>query len=360
MVKRQKTSFTVASFFSGAGGLDRGFEQAGFTVAYANEYDKHIWKTYEKNFPNVPLDRRDLNHVAAEDIPQIDGMIGGPPCQSWSEAGSHRGIEDKRGQLFHEYVRLIERKQPLFFLAENVSGILSSRHRDAFQRILESFAEIGYNVSYGLLNANGYGVPQDRERVIIVGYQTHVGKLFLPPAPSEEYVAPVLKDAIWDLRKTAKPAAEGSRPNRKLSLANHEYLVMDYSPMFMSRNRVRGWDEPSYTVQASGRQAPLHPQAPPMVRVSAEKREFVHGKEHLYRRLTVREAARVQTFPDDHVFLYDNVSYGYKMVGNAVPVEFAYRLASQIQTDLHGYTRTDREGPSRGTVVNYAQLRDVK
>jgi DNA (cytosine-5)-methyltransferase 1 len=284
-------------------------------------------------------------------------MIGGPPCQSWSEAGAHRGIEDKRGRLFHEYVRLIEAKQPLFFVAENVSGILSKRHDGAFQRILESFTEIGYNVSYGLLNANDYGVPQDRERVIIVGYQTQVGKFFLPPSEAEEYVAPVLKDAIWDLRKTAKPAKDGNRANSRLAVANHEYLVMDYSPMFMSRNRVRGWNEPSFTVQASGRQAPLHPQAPPMTRLSAEKREFVRGKENLYRRLTVREAARVQTFPDDHVFLYDNVSYGYKMIGNAVPVEFARRLALQIKEDLNGHTRTVSKKPSVGVIRTYAELR---
>ncbi len=347
---------SVASFFSGAGGLDLGFERAGFRIPYANEYDKNIWATYEANFPETFLDHRDLNLVEAKDVPTVDGMIGGPPCQSWSEAGTHRGIDDKRGRLFHEYVRLIEAKQPLFFVAENVSGILSARHEPAFRQILESFAEIGYNVSYGLLNANDYGVAQDRERVIIVGYQTHVKKFFLPPVSEENYTPPVLRDVIWDLRKTAKPARDNDKPNTNLRMPNHEYLVMDYSPMFMSRNRVRQWNQPSFTIQASGRQAPLHPQAPPMTRLSSEKREFVRGKEDLYRRLTVREAARIQSFPDEHEFIYRNVSYGYKMIGNAVPVEFSYRLASQIREDLLGVERRKAKSGKKGSVSTYREL----
>ena len=158
----------IASFFSGAGGLDRGFENAGFEVVWANEYDKSIWETYEKNFPKTKLDKRSIVKIEPADLPdEIDGMIGGPPCQSWSEAGALRGIEDHRGQLFFNYIDLIKAKRPKFFLAENVSGILAARHRPAFVKILESFAELGYNVSYSLLNANDYGVPQDRQRVII-------------------------------------------------------------------------------------------------------------------------------------------------------------------------------------------------
>lgn len=153
----------VAALFAGAGGLDLGFTQAGFEVPWANEYDKDIWATYEANFPNSKLDRRSITDVADDEIPEVDGFIGGPPCQSWSEAGSARGIEDKRGQLFFEYLRLIEAKKPLFFLAENVSGILFSRHNPALDSILKGFADLGYNVSYGLLNARDYGVPEDRK-----------------------------------------------------------------------------------------------------------------------------------------------------------------------------------------------------
>ena len=115
---------------------------------------------------------------------------------------------------------------------------------------------------------------------------------------------------------------------------NHEYMTGGFSSMFMSRNRVRSWDEPSFTIQAGGRHAPLHPQAPKMEFVEKDKRKFVEGSEELYRRLSVRECARIQTFPDSHKFYYKNISAGYKMVGNAVPPNLAYFLAKKIIEDL--------------------------
>jgi DNA (cytosine-5)-methyltransferase 1 len=329
----------LASLFAGAGGLDLGFQKAGFEVPWANEFDKKIWSTYEQNFVETNLAKKSIVDVDPSEIPDVDGMIGGPPCQSWSEAGASRGIEDHRGQLFFEYLRLLEAKKPLFFLAENVSGILFQKHGPALDRILGHFAELGYNVSFGLLNANDFGVPQDRQRVIIVGYQTHVGKFFTPPKGDVPENRKVLRDAIKDLADSAQPALESTYANENLEVPNHEYLVMGYSPIFMSRNRVRAWDEPSFTIQAGARHAPLHPQAPKMLAVGKDKREFTPGAEHLYRRLSVREAARVQTFPDSHVFSYSNVADGYKMIGNAVPVEFASRLAQKISEDLAGFEK---------------------
>ena len=111
-------------------------------------------------------------------------------------------------------------------------------------------------------------------------------------------------------------------------------MVGGFSSIFMSRNRVRGWDEQSFTIQAGGRHAPLHPQAPKMQLIEANKRAFIAGKEHLYRRLSVRECARIQTFPDDFIFHYDKIAAGYKMIGNAVPVQLAYYLASEIRTQI--------------------------
>jgi DNA (cytosine-5)-methyltransferase 1 len=331
----------LVSLFTGAGGLDLGFEKAGFNVIWANELDKTIWETFEANFPHTKLDKRSIIDIPLPEIPETVGIIGGPPCQSWSEAGAGRGIKDKRGQLFYEYIRILKDKEPLFFLAENVSGILLPRHRDAFQEILKRFKSLNYNVTYALLNAHDYNVPQDRKRVIIIGYHKKTGKKFEFPEKSPK--CPVLKDAIWDLRR-AKPAKDYNKTNDsgELWAPNHEYMNGGFSTIYMSRNRVRSWGEPSFTIQAGGRHAPIHPQAPKMKFVEQNKRIFIHGKEHLYRRLSVRECARIQTFPDDFIFKYENVADGYKMIGNAVPVEFARHLAQKIASDLQDFLQPSK------------------
>jgi len=324
-------SMNIVSFFSGAGGLDLGFKQAGFNVVWANEFDSTIWETYEHNHPTTILDKRSITQIQAHEIPDCVGIIGGPPCQSWSEAGAGRGIDDKRGQLFYDYIRLLKSKKPKFFLVENVAGILLPKHQKAFQKILAEFLALNYNVSYFLLNANDFGVPQDRKRVIIVGFTNELDKTFQPP--ETVLPKPVLKDSIFDLPE-AKPALEKNITNKNVTFPNHEYMTGGFSSMFMSRNRVRGWNEPSFTIQAGGRHAPIHPQAPKMELVGQDKRIFVQGKENLYRRLSVRECARIQTFPDDFLFKYHYLADGYKMVGNAVPVKFARHLANVIYSHL--------------------------
>lgn len=321
----------IVSLFTGAGGLDLGFEKAGFTVIWANEFDSKIWETFEHNFPHVKLDRRSITDVSVDEIPDCDGMIGGPPCQSWSEAGAGRGINDERGQLFYDYIRIIKTKQPKFFLVENVSGIISSRHKKSFEGFLKEFANCGYEISWKLVNANDYGVPEDRERVIIVGFRKDLKKKFEFPKPLKK--KPTLKDAIGDLPEPI-PALEKNKTNGKLKILNHEYMVGGFSPIYMSRNRVRGWDEPSFTIQAGGRQAPIHPKAPKMVKVGKDKMKFVEGHEDEYRRLSVRECARIQTFPDKYEFLYTDIANAYKMIGNAVPVNLAFELAKKIKEDL--------------------------
>lgn len=322
----------IVSLFTGAGGLDLGFERAGFHTIWANEYDKTIWATFEKNFPNAKLDRRSIVDINPNEIPDCDGMIGGPPCQSWSEAGAGRGIDDNRGKLFYDYIRLLKSKQPKFFVCENVHGILAEKHKEHFNNFLKEFENAGYNVVYKEVDANDYNVPENRLRVIIVGYRKDLNMTFEFPKPQE--YKPTLKDAIWDLRQ-AQPAKEYNKAwGDKLPTPNHEYMNGGFSTIFMSRNRVRGWDEPSFTIQAGGRHAPIHPQAPKMVFVEQNKRKFATGKEHLYRRLSVRECARIQTFPDDFIFIYTDVADGYKMIGNAVPVNLANAIAQKIMADM--------------------------
>lgn len=323
----------IISLFSGAGGLDKGFERAGFNIIWANEYDSTIWETFEYNFHNTKLDRRSIRNVPEDEIPECIGIVGGPPCQSWSEAGSLRGINDARGQLFYEFIRVLRAKKPLFFLAENVEGMLAKRHEEALSNIKKMFKDSGYNLSFRLINANNYNVPQDRKRVFFVGYRSDLNITF--EFPEMEKYKPVLKDAIWDLKDSALPAKEKNYTNGKNCIVpNHEYMIGGFSTIYMSRNRVRNWDEPSFTIQAGGRHAPIHPQAPKMTFIEQNKREFVKGKEHLYRRLSLRECARIQTFPDDFIFKYDNLTNGYKMVGNAVPVNLSYALANKIMEDL--------------------------
>jgi DNA (cytosine-5)-methyltransferase 1 len=325
----------IVSFFAGAGGLDLGFQKAGFNVVWANEYDKEIWETYEKNHPNTFLDKRSIVNIPADEVPECDGIIGGPPCQSWSEAGSARGIKDKRGQLFYDFIRILEAKQPKFFLAENVSGMLISKHTEALEGIKELFrnAGIGYELSFQMLNASDYNVPQDRKRVFFIGIRKDLN--FKYQFPTETFPKITLENAISDLKKTVIPALDFNNTNgNTCKIPNHEYMIGGFSTMFMSRNRVRSWDEQSFTIQAGGRHAPIHPQAPKMKFIEQDVRVFVPGKEKLYRRLSVRECARIQTFPNDFVFHYKKIAAGYKMIGNAVPVNLAHFLANSIKKQI--------------------------
>lgn len=327
----------VVSFFAGAGGLDLGFEKAGFDVIWANEYDKDIWETYEKNHLNTLLDRRSITKVESEEVPDCDGIIGGPPCQSWSEAGALRGLKDKRGQLFLDFIRILKAKQPKFFLAENVSGMLLPRHAAALENIKQLFKDAGYELSFKLLNASDYNVPQDRKRVFFIGIRNDLGFEFKFPELTFPKIN--LKEAIGDLEGSAIPALETNNTNgERCKYPNHEYMIGGFSSMYMSRNRVRGWDEQSFTIQAGGRHAPIHPQAPKMELVEKNVRIFVPGKEALYRRLSVRECARIQTFPDDFIFHYKKVAAGYKMIGNAVPVNLAKFLAQNIKQQIAAHT----------------------
>ena len=328
----------IASFFSGAGGLDLGFNNAGFETVFANDNWEGCWETFEKNH-SIEINKKSITEIKPEEVPDVVGFIGGPPCQSWSLGGAMRGINDSRGKLFYDYVKLIEAKQPLFFLAENVAGILSPTHHSEFLKIIEAFKEIGYNVSYKLLNAKYYGVPQDRQRVIIVGYHKKLGKSFDFPEANLRLFT--LKEVIGDLPNPMS-VKEKNKTNGKLKIFNHEYMNGGFSTIYMSRNRVRSWDEQSFTIQAGGRHAPIHPQAPKMKFLEQNKREFVKGNEHLYRRLSVRECARIQTFPDDFIFYYNDVADGYKMIGNAVPVKFAEAIAKKIMIDLRGIRLKDR------------------
>lgn len=360
--------YPLLSFFSGAGGLDLGFAKAGFQTLWANEYDKKIFPSYKNHFPDVLLDNRPIQEIPNQEVPKslgredVLGVIGGPPCQAWSAAGSKRGAEDPRGRLFFEYIRMIEYIRPTFFVAENVHGLIHKRNQESFSTILGRFAELGYNVQWKLLNAADFGVSQDRKRVIVVGYHKEkIGKTFKFPEPKgNDHLT--LKIAIGDLKDypintviaksskdlIANPFKILAQTHKKPSssktgiqnITNHDVSEGGYSPIFLSRNRRRNWDQPSFTILATDRHIPFHPDSPKMLKIGKDKMILSPNQEHKYRRLSVRECARIQGFPDDYHFLYAHPRDGYKMVGNAVPVPLATAIASKIMEDLRSQNVT--------------------
>lgn len=317
----------IISLFSGAGGLDFGFQKAGFNIIWSNEYDKAIWATHEKNFPLCELSKKSITEIDAKDVPDCDGIIGGPPCQSFSEAGAKRGTIDKRGQLFWDYIRILKEKQPKFFVAENVTGLMSQRHKDDLKNFIKAFSDAGYNIHYKIYNAYSYGTPQSRERVIFVGLHKSLNKTFIEPTVYDKKIN--LEDILTGMNEPV--ACKGGKKTPDL-IDSHEYMTGTFSSMYMSRNRVRKWTEPSFTILATARQIPIHPQAPAMIKLSKDRFIFKPGCEDDYRRLSVRECARIQGFPDDFLFHYNKIEDGYKMIGNAVPVPLAFAIAQQIKS----------------------------
>lgn len=320
----------VVSLFAGCGGLDLGFEQAGFKIVWANEFDEALHETYRLNHPNTILNTNDIRTLTGKDIPYCDGIIGGPPCQAWSEGGKQMGIEDPRGQLFFDYIRIVNEKRPKFFVIENVQGILEEKHRESLEVFMNLLTNAGYKITYELLNAADYKIPQDRFRVFFVGIRNDLKiKYYFPNAVCHNPIT--LRQAISDIIEKPRFYKDEIIRTEHPTRMNHDVYAGSYDAKYMSRNRVRSWDESSFTMLAQARNAPLHPQAPKMTFVSSSKRIFARGYEHLYRRLSVRECARIQTFPDSFRFVYTDVKVGYRMVGNAVPPRLAWYIAMQMK-----------------------------
>ena len=207
--------------------------------------------------------------------------------------------------------------------------------------------DAGYNITYELLNAADYKIPQDRFRVFFIGIRKDLANKFVfPNAVSIEPIT--LKQAIGDIVEAPRfycdEIVKGDHPER----LNHDVYTGPYDAKYMARNRVRSWNETSFTMQAQARNAPLHPQAPKMIYVSPSQRCFAKGYEHLYRRLSVRECARIQTFPDSFKFLYKDVKDGYKMVGNAVPPRLAWYLALQMKIAFADLMTISKEEKDQG------------
>ena len=332
----------VVSFFAGCGGLDLGFEQAGFQVVWANELDQSVRDTYIRNHPNTKLVLCDINNVRPEEIPDCDGFIGGPPCQSWSVAGKQRGLNDERGRLFLTYIDFIKEKKPKFFLIENVKGMLDVKFSDVFQDFVNRLFSAGYDVKWKLLDAVNYSIPQNRERLFLIGFRKELNINFEFPLPT--CTEPVtLRRALGDI--TEEPVRYSGKEKVVVNTqrSNHDVLAIEFGPFYYRGNRRRGWQQPSFTIHATADNIQLHPSSPKMMFYGHENWNFQKDKMSQYRRLSVRECARIQTFPDSFVFASDDIKATYKMIGNAVPPRMGKYLAQSILNALAGEYK-ERQG----------------
>ena len=313
--KDSREKYTVVSLFAGAGGLDMGFDNEGFKILWANDIDKDACETHRK-WSKAEVVQGDIGKIDFADIPKADIITGGFPCQGFSLAGP-RKIDDKRNSLYKHFVQLVEEKQPYVFIAENVKGILTLGEGNILEAIIEDFATRGegYDVYPTLVNAADYGVPQDRWRVIMVGFRKdlNVGEYTFPQA--------------FETRTTIEEAlAKIPEPKAK------DICQGAYSPRYMSRNRKRNWDQVSYTIPAMSKQVALHPSSPDMTKVGEDSWKF--GNKKSTRRFSWQEAAAIQTFPKDMEFV-GNLTSKYKQIGNAVPVKLAEVVAADVKRILN-------------------------
>ena len=324
----------LVSFFAGCGGLDLGFEQAGFDVVWANELEQHCRATYIRNHPKTEFVLGDICKIDPNSIPDCDGFIGGPPCQSWSVGGKQKGLDDKRGQLFIKYIELISAKNPKFFVIENVKGMLDKKFKDVFEDFVARLDNAGYDVQWALLDAVNFRIPQNRERVFFVGFKKEMNVMFTFPNPT--CVEPVtLERAIGDIEE--EPYFYSGRKKDKYvehKRPNHDVLASKFGSFYYRGNRRRGWQQPSFTINATADFTPLHPSSPKMMYFGYENWNFQKDKLDEYRRLSVRECARIQTFPDNFIFEYEDIKDAYKMIGNAVPPRLGNEIAKCILTAL--------------------------
>jgi len=330
-----KKKYKVLSLFSGCGGLDLGLEgnfvslgtkyaENPFHVIWANDINAKACKTQQLNFPNTEVVCDDITKVLENKLklPEADIVVGGFPCQDFSLAGKRRGLTVKRGQLYLSMAEVVRQVRPKIFLAENVKGLLSWENGLGIQTMINDFEELGYHVEYKLHNTANFGVPQTRERVIIIGIRKDIGNKVMWPkethsaTPEQTGLKPwvTLKDAIGDIEEEKKQSC----------LPNFGYSKAKLFPGTQG-NTVTKADRPGPTMRA-------------------EHHGNIEFHYSLPRRLSAREAARIQSFPDDFVFV-SSTTDAYRQVGNAVAPVFGWHLAKALEemlnNDLPG--RKDRQ-----------------
>ena len=302
----------VLSLFSGAGGLDLGLIQAGNTVIWANDIDANAVETYKKNI-GTHIVLGDIKNIDISKLPKADVVVGGFPCQGFSQANRFRMLDDERNVLYKFFYEVIHEKQPYFFIAENVKGILSLGKGEAIKQIILDFEAAGYYTDLHLVNMADYGVPETRQRVIIIGQRHDLGKdlLFKFPIPTHS------KEGENGLKRwvtIAEAIDHFPDPDLPNEIMNHEYSKYKVAYRDYTAHRKTDPDKPSPTILARGNGGGGVCAIP-----------HYNGK----RRLTVRESASVQTFPEDFEF-FGVLGSCYRQIGNAVPVLFARLLGQEL------------------------------
>lgn len=318
----------MASLFCGCGGMDLGilggfdflgvsYPRSAFDIVYAVDNDAYCTKIYNANFEHK-CQVKDVREIIPEQMPDFDLLVGGFPCQSFSISAQNPprlGFKDERGMLFFEMVKILKTKKPRAFIAENVKGLLSANNKQAFPMILKEFSEAGYHVQYHLVNASKFGVPQKRERVIIVGFQDERDEAMFKFCCLNSASA-VLGDVI----------DESENQNESLFFSDKAVAGMMAVRDKMNKGRVQKLDEPCNTISAH------------LAKVSLNSTDPVLMIGDRYRRFSCREAARIQSFPDS--FVLDCVSSirQYKAIGNAVPPVMMWHIANSVQ---RAFEKTD-------------------
>lgn len=305
----------VVSLFSGAGGLDLGFKNAGFDIIWANDFDGDACHTYASNIAGHIV-HSSIENIDSSNIPECDIVIGGFPCQGFSQANMLRFEDDQRNKLYLEFLRVIRDKQPKFFFAENVRGILSLAKGEAIKKIEHDFSSAGYRVKKQLFNLADFGIPQSRWRVILVGVRKDLEIEYEFPQPTHTSPSKVKTNKLLSwvtigeaLRKIPDADNEGH------GLLNHDYSKYKVTNRNFTGHRTTDPNKPSPTILARGNG-------------KGGVCAIQHPNNH--RRMSVRESAVIQSFPLDFKF-HGSLSSCYRQVGNAVPPKFAEILAKKLK-----------------------------
>ena len=326
----------IVSLFCGCGGLDLGLKKAGHKIVWANDFDEDSIETYTKNIAekDEKVICKSIIDVSSKSIPDCDIVIGGFPCQGFSVANPYRNEKDKRNFLYEELLRIVRDKQPKYFLGENVQGITNLGGYDTpedrknklgkvFKMILNDFNRVGYNIEWKILNAADYGVPQLRKRMVMVGIRKDINLKFEFPSITHsnigESINAQLKFNFGKIKlKTYKTVKEtiGDLPlEYSDKIPNHYGTKHRVKINGYLWNRHTDPCKPSPTIVGRGGGTG----GPVIIPHPSQKR-----------RMTVREVARIQTFPDDFIF-YGSNSSQYRQIGNAVPVDLGYVLGKQLK-----------------------------